>query len=438
MKKYIIILFAALTALCSCSDSQSSSDAEISLRADTSSSSVTTTTNTTTTTTTTTKPTTTTTTPAPKPEPPADLVLKCKPTVEVYSDLTLADFITEKNVELRSPGAKIPTSKLGSSEVSVSYIYENNVFTQKLTYTVTDTEAPVIILNGSGASVPVGSKFNINDLVSYGDNYDKNPTLTVTGKVDTAKAGKYTLKACVTDSSGNKTEWEPVISVVEKLPGYPDTTPIIPYSDFIKRDYGKNVRCGIDVSSWQGNIDFKKVKQAGCQFVMIRIGYCSDTVVIDEHFKANLKNAIDAGLDVGIYIYTADRSPESAREHAKWVLSQLGGAKLAMPIAFDWEEVSGFQDYNMSLHDLNETYAAFADEIRKGGYTPILYSSPFMLNSMWDEKTRSAGPVWLAHYVDKTDYKGDFAIWQVRGYGRLDGISGNVDLDVHYTDKVFK
>ena len=176
MKKYIMILFAALTALCSCSDSQSSSDAEISLRADTSSSSVTTTTNTTTTTTTTTKPTTTTTTtPAPKPKPPADLVLKCKPTVEVYSDLTLADFITEKNVELRSPDAKLPTSKLGSCEINVSYIYKQNVFSKKLTYTVSDTRPPVIILNGSGASIPVGSKFNINDLVSYGDNYDKTP-----------------------------------------------------------------------------------------------------------------------------------------------------------------------------------------------------------------------------------------------------------------------
>lgn len=365
-------------------------------------------------------------------------MLKCKPTVEVYSDLTLADFITEKNVELRSPDATLPTSKLGSCEINVSYIYKQNVFSKKLTYTVSDTRPPVIILNGSGASIPVGSKFNINDLVSYGDNYDKNPVLTVTGKVDTAKAGKYTLKACVTDSSGNKTEWEPVINVVEKLPSYPDSTPIVAYSDFVKRDYGKNVRYGIDVSSWQGNIDFKKVKQAGCQFVMIRIGYCSDTVVMDEYFKANLKNASDAGLDVGIYIYTADRSPAKAREHAKWVLEQLGGAKLTMPIAFDWEEVSGFQDYDMSLHDLNETYAAFADEIRKGGYTPILYSSPFMLNSMWDEKTKSAGPVWLAHYVDKTDYKGDFAIWQVRGYGRLDGISGNVDLDIHYTDKAFR
>ena len=440
MKKYILILFAALTALCSCADKQSSSDLEQSLRADSSSSSAAAASTTTSAAATTAaaKPTAAATTiPAPKPKPPADLVLKCKPTAEVYSELTLADFITEKNVELRSPDAKLPTSKLGSCEINVSYIYKQNVFSKKLTYTVTDTQPPVIILNGSGASIPVGSKFNINDLVSYGDNCDKNPVLTVTGKVDTSKAGKYTIKACVTDSSGNKTEWEPVISVVEKLPSYPDTTPIIAYSDFIKRDYGKNVRCGIDVSSWQGNIDFKKVKAAGCTFVMIRIGYCSENIVMDEHFKANLKNASDAGLDVGIYIYTADRSPAKAREHAKWVLEQLGGAKLAMPVAFDWEEVSGFQDYDMSLHDLNETYAAFADEIRKGGYTPILYSSPFMLNSMWDEKTKAAGPVWLAHYVDKTDYKGDFAIWQVRGYGRLDGISGNVDLDIHYTDKAF-
>ena len=129
---------------------------------------------------------------------------------------------------------------------------------------------------------------------------------------------------------------------------------------------------------------------------------------------------------------TTERSSSTSSSESSETIDMLSEGRI------DFPDGVSFIDMDDESEDLNETYAAFADEIRKGGYTPILYSSPFMLNSMWDEKTKAAGPVWLAHYVDKTDYKGDFAIWQVRGYGRLDGISGNVDLDIHYTDKAFR
>lgn len=372
-----------------------------------------------------------------KPQPPREFIFKGMDTVEVYSQLTADEFVTEKNVQLKNGSAKMPTSKTGTFEVDIPYIYDGNVFSQKLSYTVVDTTAPTVFYGGYGCYHTLGKKFDLNDYVSFADNYDREPTLTYSGKVDIDKQGAYPITATVSDHSGNSVSWDITVNVGKNPPSGSDGKPTIQFSDFIKRDYGSNVRFGIDVSFWQGDIDFKAVKNAGCEFVMIRIGSYFDSVSLDKCFKANLDNALAAGLDVGVYFYTTDTTPQGAREHARWIAKQLDGKKLAMPVAFDWEEFDNFQQYKMNIHDLNEVYAAFADEIKKCGYTAMLYSSPVFLNKLWSEQNQAANPVWLAHYVDKTDFEGNYGIWQIRDYGRIPGISGIVDLNVQYMDKKF-
>ena len=192
------------------------------------------------------------------------------------------------------------------------------------------------------------------------------------------------------------------------------------------------MRFGIDVSAWQADIDFNAVRDAGCSFVMIRIGYYYSKITLDDYFRQNLKNAVNAGLDVGIYFYTTDRTEEGVREHVRWITEQLEGQKLTLPIAFDWEEFSHFQKYGMSIRDLNDVYAAFADEVTKQGNKPMLYSSKNFLNIIWSEKSKRLSPVWLAHYVKETNYEGDYAIWQGSAYGRSPGINGDVDMDIQY------
>lgn len=388
-----------------------------------------------TTTATTTKATTTTVTTTKKVDPPTDLVLKGMECAEVYDEINLDSFITEKNVELKDGSVMLNTSDTGVFEVDIPYLYNGGEFTEKLQYSVVDTIAPTILNSGWEPNHKVGTDFDLNDYVGFVDNFDRHPTLTYIGTVDKDKVGDYPITATITDSSGNSVSFDLTISVVEQLPPPVDNNPRVNYSDFIQRYEGGNVRYGIDVSVWQSDVDFNAVRDAGCSFVMIRVGYYYSQITLDDYFKENLKRATDAGLDVGVYFYTTDNTIEGVREHARWIVEQLGGHKLQMPVAFDWEEFANFQKYGMNRQDINDVYAAFADEIRKHGYTPMLYSSKNFLGNIWNERTKALAPVWLAHFVDSTDYTGEYAIWQASAYGHIPGITGDVDMDIQYLDK---
>lgn len=397
---------------------------------------VTTTTSTASTTTVTTVTTTTTTvTTTKKIEPPDDLVMNCLDTVEACADLTLDDFITERNVELKDGSALLDTSEIGSFEVEVPYLYDGAEFSQTLRYSVTDTAQPIILNAGWNTNHMVGTDFDLNSYVGFADYYDANPILSYEGEIDPDTVGDYPLAVTVTDSSGNCVSWDITIHVVEELPRSADTIPRVDYGDFISRYDGENLRFGIDVSTWQADIDFNAVRDAGCSFVIIRVGYYYSQVTPDNCFRQNLENAKAAGLDVGVYFYTTDRTEDGVREHARWIAEQLDGYDLELPVVFDWEEFAHFQKYGMSIRNLNDVYAAFADEVTKLGYQPMLYSSKYFLETIWSEKTKQSTPVWLAHYVNETNYEGEYAIWQASAYGRIPGINGDVDMDIQYLDR---
>lgn len=427
--KYIIPLIA-VCLLTGCGDKKVSSVREKTTKAETTTSAATTTA-----VKTTTKPAVTTATTTKKTDPPTDLVMKCMDVVEVYDEIKLSDFITEKNVELKDGNAMIDTSDTGVFEVEIPYIYNGGEFTQKLQYSVVDTTEPVILNTGWTPDHKVGTDFDLNDYVGFADNFDSAPVLTYTGEIDPNKVGSYPLTATVTDSSGNSSTWDVTINVVENVPPPVDDNPRVNYSDFISRYDDGQVRFGIDVSAWQTDVDYNAVRDAGCSFVMIRIGYYYSEVKMDDYFRANLEKAVKAGLDVGLYFYTTDNTIDGAREHARWIADQLNGQKLDLPVAFDWEEFANFQKYGMSIHDLNEVYLAFADEIENCGYSSMLYSSRNFLNNFWTERTKASHPVWLAHFVDETNYDGEYAMWQASAYGHIPGIHGDVDMDIIYSGK---
>lgn len=427
--KYIMPLIV-VGLLTGCGDKKVSSVREKATKAETTTSAATTTA-----VKTTIKPAVTTATTTKKTDPPTDLVMKCMDVVEVYDEIKLSDFITEKNVELKDGNAMIDTSDTGVFEVEIPYIYNGGEFTQKLQYSVVDTTEPVILNTGWTPDHKVGTDFDLNDYVGFADNFDSSPVLTYTGEIDPNKVGSYPLTATVTDSSGNSSTWDVTINVVENVPPPVDDNPRVNYSDFISRYDDGQVRFGIDVSAWQTDVDYNAVRDAGCSFVMIRIGYYYSEVKMDDYFRANLENAVKAGLDVGLYFYTTDNTIEGAREHARWIADQLNGQKLDLPVAFDWEEFANFQKYGMSIHDLNEVYLAFADEIENCGYSSMLYSSRNFLNNFWTERTKASHPVWLAHFVDETNYDGEYAMWQASAYGHIPGIHGDVDMDIIYSGK---
>ena len=303
--------------------------------------------------------------------------------------------------------------------------------TFNFTYNVVDDIPPVMLWSGDGAVVERGTTFEITSVVGYGDNADPEPKIEYEGKVDTSKNGSYPLHITVTDASGNSIDWDATIVVADSLPSYSDSSEKYPFSSFKKTYAADGRHFGIDVSSWQSDIDFNKVKAAGCEFAVIRAGYSIDGFVeIDSKFKQNLKRAKEAGVPIGLYLYSYDNTEEKARSSARWLIDQLGGEKIDYPVAFDWEDFGQFQTYKMSFIGLNKMYDAFADELESAGYDCMLYGSKNYLEKIWtDTDTR---PIWLAHYTDQTDYKGPYRIWQASSSGRIDGIDGAVDMNIMY------
>ena len=298
-----------------------------------------------------------------------------------------------------------------------------------LNYSVIDTVPPLQLWNGSGTVLERGTEFDINDVIGYGDNADPHPTVKVKGKVNMKKNGRYPLHVTVTDASGNKTEWDMYVDVADSVPPYVDNFPRTDFGDFMKKHKGKGRSFGIDVSTWQGDIDFKSVKEAGCDFVIIRVGYSSDGKVnIDSKFEQNYKRAKEAGLKRGLYLYSYDNTEKKARESADWIIKKLAGDKPELPIAFDWEDFGRFQTYEMNFTTLNKMYDAFEKELSRGGFEGMLYGSKTFLEKVWKDTDKR--PIWLAHYTDKTDYKGPYRIWQASSTGRIDGIDGDVDMDI--------
>ncbi len=347
---------------------------------------------------------------------------------EVYEKLTVRELVVESNVEIKNYDEFIDTGKTGKLNANISYIYNNKLYKQSVSYSVVDTTEPVLLNSGEYSILQRGTAFDLNEYVGFADNYDSNPKLTYEGFVDTSLCGIYPITAQVSDSSGNNISWDLNIEVVDEIPEPEDNNTRIAFDEFTQKYSGENASFGIDVSRWQGDINFEAVKNAGCSFVIMRIGHYYDEIEIDEYYKANMEAAKKAGLDIGVYVYTTANTKEEICENAEWIANQLNGQQLDFPVVFDWEDFSNFQQYEMSIHDLNELFELFASEMRKYGYSSMLYSSKNFLNNFWYENTEY--PVWLAHYTDQTDYLGEYVMWQASCFGQIDGINGDVDLNI--------
>ena len=360
-----------------------------------------------------------------------DIILNYNEKLEAYSKVKLKDFIERTNAELIEPDALVDTKTLGEHEQTIKLRFDGQGYSATVHYTVEDTRAPIVLADGENTYIDVGGVFDLSMIVSYADNFDRSPKLSYKGDVDTSSAGTYPITATVTDSSGNSYSWELTVYVgVEPPVSDTMTGDGMSFDEFRSAYAGDNRAFGIDVSQWQGTIDFNAVKEAGCEFVIMRIGWGdSDNYTLDNTYLANMENATAAGLPVGIYYYSEDNDPEDVRDHARWIAGVLAGRKLDFPVVFDWEDFEHFQSYGMSIDDLNELFEVFADELSLYGYDAMLYSSKNFLENFWINDYHR--PVWLAHYVDQTDYAGEYKIWQ-RCYGSIAGIDGDTDFNVLY------
>ena len=197
---------------------------------------------------------------------------------------------------------------------------------------------------------------------------------------------------------------------------------------------------GIDVSYYQGNIDWAKVKAEGYSFAILRAGYrgygAAGTLVLDDKFQSYLIGAKAAGLDVGVYFYTQAISVAEAREEADFVYKYIKGTKLELPVYFDMETVENakgrLDNAGLTKAQKTEINKAFCERIKSYGYAPGIYTNiswyTYWLNG---EELSALYPIWLANYTMQTKFEGPFNIWQY-GYGVVNGIAGYADLNVKY------
>ena len=194
---------------------------------------------------------------------------------------------------------------------------------------------------------------------------------------------------------------------------------------------------GIDVSKYNGDINWEQVKKEGVEFAIIRCGYrgsLTGAIVEDPYFERNIKGAADAGIPVGVYFFTQAVDEREAIEEASAVMSLVKGSKLTYPVFVDSESAGGKgRADGLNVETRSRVVQAFCETIRSGGYKAGVYASKNWFNNKLDISKLSADNVtWLAEYADKTTYGATYQLWQYSSNGRIPGIEGRVDMNLSF------
>lgn len=195
-------------------------------------------------------------------------------------------------------------------------------------------------------------------------------------------------------------------------------------------------RPGIDVSAYQGNIDWQQVADSGIEFAMIRLGYRgygTGVLVEDKYALTNIQGALAAGLDVGVYFFSQALNVEEALEEVDFILQRIQGYEITMPVVFDWEFVNDeARTANMDARTLTDCYLAFCEAISEAGYTPMSYFNWYQSENNIYIKELEDYPYWLALYQNRMTFPYKIDMWQYTCTGRVPGIQGDVDINVYF------
>ena len=197
---------------------------------------------------------------------------------------------------------------------------------------------------------------------------------------------------------------------------------------------------GVDVSEYQGVINWEKVASQNIRFAMIRVGARAwgkkGEILTDSRWQENLTGAKAAGLKVGVYFFSQAISVEEAKEEARFVIEQLGGQALDMPIVFDWEFAPSedARTAGISAELLNSCAIAFCEEVKEAGYQPMVYFNPDLATRLLDLPLlqEQEYPFWLAMYTSTMTYPYRVDMWQYTGGGTVLGINTLVDIDLYF------
>lgn len=189
---------------------------------------------------------------------------------------------------------------------------------------------------------------------------------------------------------------------------------------------------GIDVSKHQGVIDWEKVKASGIEFAIIRCGYGGNYENQDDpQFARNVTECKRLGIPFGVYLYSYANTVEKAKSEAEHCKRLIKGLTFDFPVFYDLEDKTTGACSNALILEIAKTFVNAMQPVLTG-----IYANKYWRETKLTDKWYDTVPFWLAHYASKTDYKGHYDIWQYSSTGKVDGISGNCDMNYCYTDYV--
>lgn len=241
------------------------------------------------------------------------------------------------------------------------------------------------------------------------------------------------------------TQEQTTIFMNGEVPYYPD----IPASAYLQESFSMkddriiyndnsvSYTTGIDVSAFQGDIDWKAVKNDGIDFAIIRVGLrgygSAGNIREDDNARKNLINAAEAGLQTGVYFYSQAITPEEALEEAEFVLDIIKNYKIDAPVVFDWENEPGIgmRTDNLDSNTLTQCAIAFCEKVKDAGYTPAIYFNLTDAYVRYNLDKIKDYVFWYAqHEGESPKFYYTYSIWQYSNTGKVKGINGTVDLNI--------
>ncbi len=199
---------------------------------------------------------------------------------------------------------------------------------------------------------------------------------------------------------------------------------------------------GIDVSTFQGEIDWQTVKQQGIEFAILRIGFRgygqSGKLVLDERYKENITQATQAGIKVGVYFFSQAINEQEAKEEAQFVLDNVKDYAIDYPICYDLEKIKYDETARangLSKEQRTKNAIAFCEEIKANGYQPMIYANAKWLTTELELAKLQNYGIWYADYQEKPIYPYQFTMWQYTESAQIEGIGGNVDCNIYFQKK---
>ncbi|MCQ2535982.1 MAG: Ig-like domain-containing protein [Lachnospiraceae bacterium] len=324
-----------------------------------------------------------------------------------------------------------------TSALALSIKDEDRIINQSdITWSVADSG--VATVSGSGNSVTVTAKKAGKTTVKAIVPYDDGTTTQTAEFICNVEVKEVDLSVPLTDKDGNKLYLDKECTKQATLADLNTTDKF--YKEEKTEDKPssevsvKSGSVGVDVSKWNGSINWKQVAASGVSFAIIRCGYrgsATGALVQDPTFATNIKGAKAAGLKVGLYFFTQAVNEAEAVEEASMAVQMAKSYGINMPIYIDTEAAGGRAD-GLSKSNRTACIKAFCKTVGSAGYAPGVYASKCWYYDNLNAGELSGYNIWVAQYAAACNYSGRYNMWQYTSKGSVPGISGSVDMDIYY------